>query len=1184
MENLAPSLVFSAFSAETGRELYRVKPDGEVELLKDINPGSNESDPNLFTEFNGSLYFQAQDESNGDELYRLSVDGSVTLVQDINPGPGDGRPFGFTPIDDSLYFTARDGNSGSELYRVKSFGIVEAVAEYFPGPMSSTPTNFFTFGNALYFVARDEQSGFELRRSFDGGKGADVVRDINPGSGSSSPGDFVEFNGSVYFSAFEPEMGRELYRLMANGEAFRVTDINPGPGNAAPTDLTEFAGDLYFAASENQFFNMLYRVKQDGMIELVDDVVIDNGMDGADFTKFNGNLYFSGDKSEYGTELFRVTSTGTVSLAVDIEPGFLDSTPAGFTEFNGALYFAAKTKEFGREVYRLQPGDNGQDSAMRVTDIFEGMGSANPEDFTVYGDALYFSATDGSTGRELWRIDSNDDFTRVNDINPGSDGSDPEGFMVFPPPVPMLSVAPENAEKSEGDSGTTTFTFTVTRSQITDVETTVTYVIGGDGEDAATADDFDTGGLFPSGTLIFAPGQTSETVSVPVAGDTQIEPDEGFKITLMNPGGDAIIITATATGLIENDDEPAPPAFAIAASDADKDEGDSGTRDFTFTVTRSGDTGGTASVDYAVDYSGDDRADSADFDGPLDGTLTFEDGEDQKTVTVTVAGDTDFEPDEAFAVTLSNPSEGASITEATASGTILNDDQQDLPSFSIVVADADKNEGNSGTTPFTFTVTRDIDTPETIAVGIEVVGSGEHPADPNEIFGVPTQLSFDPTDMMKTLTIGVTGDTDVEEDESFTVTISAGDNATIAQDQGSATGIIRNDDEVTGPVLSVSAEQSELVEGAPGEPTELVFTITRDGVTDGRVEVGYAVIGVEPSPADPDDFAEAGGEFPAGTVTFEDGVTEQTVTVIIRGNDVVEDDKYFALTLSPLGEGVEFAQMEAQVMIQNDDELPDPAATIDRVTVVQDGIVGGGASIDNLYTIPANPDLIGENVQISDPGGDNFIHLFAGIEIEMAEVASGTVRLTLTTGEEITILEANQFSFLVGGNPLSGDWAMPVTYEQFVENTLGIAGGVPEEGMVTGGPVTIGDDAGGGGGNQGDVVDLNAFGEDVTGTAAAETFSLDVDAAKQSGLQCEIFDFDTAADTLRLDLAGTPAGIDTLEELDGLDLGDGHNAAVQINEIAGDTLLNLGLDQSGNLVTLCLQGIDDPAAVDVILA
>src|SRR5258705_445387 len=72
-----------------------------------------------------------------------------------------------------------------------------------------------------------------------------------------------------------------------------------------------------------------------------------------------------------------------------------------------------------------------------------------------------------------------------------------------------------------------------------------------------------------------------------------------------------------------------------------------------------------------------------------------------KQITVLVNGDTKFEADEAFTVHLSGAS-GARISDALGDGTIANDDTD--PTFAI--DDVTHNEGNGGTTSYTFTVTK----------------------------------------------------------------------------------------------------------------------------------------------------------------------------------------------------------------------------------------------------------------------------------------------------------------------------------------------------------------------------------------------------------------------------------------------------------------------------------------------
>jgi hypothetical protein len=271
-------------------------------------------------------------------------------------------------------------------------------------------------------------------------------------------------------------------------------------------------------------------------------------------------------------------------------------------------------------------------------------------------------------------------------------------YTVAAPPS-ALAIAATAASKAEGNSGSTPFTFTVTRTGDTSGVSTVGYAVTGSGANAANAADF-TGGVLPTGTVTFAAGVTSQVITINVNGDTTVEPDEGFTVTLSNPVG-GTISTAAATGTILNDDTLPLPMLAIAATAASKAEGNSGSTPFTFTVTRTGDTSGVSTVGYAVTGSGASAADAADFTGGVlpTGTVTFAAGVTSQVITINVAGDTTVEPDEGFTVTLSNPV-GATISTATATGTILNDDTLPPPTLAIAATDASKAEGNSGSTPF----------------------------------------------------------------------------------------------------------------------------------------------------------------------------------------------------------------------------------------------------------------------------------------------------------------------------------------------------------------------------------------------------------------------------------------------------------------------------------------------------
>ena len=112
-------------------------------------------------------------------------------------------------------------------------------------------------------------------------------------------------------------------------------------------------------------------------------------------------------------------------------------------------------------------------------------------------------------------------------------------------------VAIERRTVMEGDSGTTTLVFDVLLSSPSESTVTVDYTTIG--FDAGVGSDFG----FASGTLTFAPGETSKTVSVDIIGDTEAESDERFTVRLTNPSGATISAFSQDLNVqIINDDGP----------------------------------------------------------------------------------------------------------------------------------------------------------------------------------------------------------------------------------------------------------------------------------------------------------------------------------------------------------------------------------------------------------------------------------------------------------------------------------------------------------------------------------------------------------------------------------------------------------------------------------------------------
>lgn len=120
---------------------------------------------------------------------------------------------------------------------------------------------------------------------------------------------------------------------------------------------------------------------------------------------------------------------------------------------------------------------------------------------------------------------------------------------------PVVSIAATSADKPEGNSGTTNYTFTVTRAGDASAAASVQWAVAGSGSSPVAADDF-VGGALPSGSVSFAAGETSKTITIGVQGDTQLEQDEAFTVTLSGASAGTTIIGGAAQGLVRTDEAP----------------------------------------------------------------------------------------------------------------------------------------------------------------------------------------------------------------------------------------------------------------------------------------------------------------------------------------------------------------------------------------------------------------------------------------------------------------------------------------------------------------------------------------------------------------------------------------------------------------------------------------------------
>ncbi|MGE3758313.1 MAG: Calx-beta domain-containing protein, partial [Pseudobdellovibrionaceae bacterium] len=356
--------------------------------------------------------------------------------------------------------------------------------------------------------------------------------------------------------------------------------------------------------------------------------------------------------------------------------------------------------------------------------------------------------------------------------------------------VPSVSINSPAAE-DEGSS----IDFTVSLSEASGKTITVDYA----NSDVTTTQGSD----YPAttGTLTFAPGEITKTITVATVADLIDEvATENFDITLSNENN-ALLGTDTGVGSI-NDVDP-PPTLSINSPGAEN-EG----QNVEFTVTLSPPSGQTVQVNY---NSVDGTASVGDGDfSSVTGTLIFTPGETSKSVIVGLVNDAlDEEDVETFTLFLSG-SINAGI--GTASGTGSLTDTDSLPDLSINSPGA-VLEGLA----VTFTVSLNTASGRTITVDYQA--SGVTAGSPGDFTDSPGTLIFAAGETSKDITVTTIGDAAVEPSETFSMTILNAVNAGITSSVGTGT---LNDDDLPPAPTGLSLSSPSTSPNTDSTPTVLI--------------------------------------------------------------------------------------------------------------------------------------------------------------------------------------------------------------------------------------------------------------------------------------------------------------------------------------------------------------------------
>jgi len=467
-----------------------------------------------------------------------------------------------------------------------------------------------------------------------------------------------------------------------------------------------------------------------------------------------------------------------------------------------------------------------------------------------------------------------------------------------------ISIA--GVSQPEGNTGTADFILTVTKSDVYEVPVSVDWATR-DGN-AHAPDDY----LSATGTVIFDPNETVKSVTVSVVGDRVYEQNEYFYVDLSNPV-DCSIGTGTTISWIQNDD------VRVSIGDVDLAEGNTGTTDYVFSLSLSGAYPFEVSVDWAT--ANGSAVTPGDYIA-ASGTAVFPPGTtDPQTVTASVVGEADYEPDEYFRVLLSNPVNG-SIHDGTGYGWIRNDD------IRVSIADRITDEGDSGATDFVFDVT--LSAAYGLPTSVDWATADSTASAPDDYVTASGTVDFPIGETLRTVTVQVVGDLAREQNEQFEVRLSNPVNMSIGD--GVALGLITNDDSYP----EVTIHDAAHFEGNSGTGDfELPVTLSAAYVEEVRVYYttsdGTAVA--------PDDYIST-----TSSVIFPPGETDGVATVPVVGNHEVEPDETFEVTLfSPSNATI--ADGTAVATILNDDLAGD--LFIDNVSLSE----GDAGTTDFVFTV-----------------------------------------------------------------------------------------------------------------------------------------------------------------------------------------------------------------------------------------
>lgn len=885
--------------------------DGSVD--GDFQASANETVRSLIMQGDGKVVMAGAFTTVGgvvrNHIARVNSNGS--LDTSFNPGPGSDNPLfaaaeAFVNSQRKLYigggFTTFNNVGRNGIARLNNDGTLDT--EFNPPlgangtvyAVAAYPTNTTDSGKVLiagdFTAVNGVGCGGIARLNADGS----LDPTFNPGSGANAAVRAIalQSDGRILiggsFTNYSGTTMNHFARLNANGTLDAT--FTPGVGANDTVDSITVQGDTrivlggQFTRCNGVTRNHVTRLNSDGTV----DPTINFGSGANNFVAAtlvqpDGKIVIGGGFTEYdGTGVQRIARIYGGSIA-----------GSGTLEFTAADYSVAENGTNALITVRRRGGTSGSPNI--AVDVVATDGTATSGiNYLGATNTLVFPPGEVLLTLQIPVIDDfdlNQDRTltlNLQNLQPA--GGAPAGPDLGNQPVATLTIVNDDSAISF-DSPTYTVSenvlggvagIRVIRSGATAGTATVDFLTTTNG--TATAGlDYTT----VTNALVFNPGESVKTLFIPIVNDLLVEGNETVAMALTNASG-ALMLAPTEAVLTIVDDDFAPGQILFAQS--------------AFTVAENGGpaaitlvrTNGRTGV-VSVNLTTTDVTANAPLDyTAMNVSVSFGDGETNKTVLIPINDDLLVEGPETFNVTLTNATGGATILGSNvAPVTILDDEVGATFSSPTYVV----NEAGPSVTISVLRIN-----------GSNGVASVHYAtADSTAIAGqdftdTSGTLTFANGETLKTFTVPITDDSLVEGDESFQVVLSNPSPGLVILNGTSRVTILDNDPGLTfAPTSYVVSEAG----------TNVILTVVRTNASTGTVTVSYGTT---------NGTATAGADYVgvAGVITFTNGEVSKTITVPINNDTEVEGDETFTVALSnPTGGAQLVGTTVADVTIVDND-------------------------------------------------------------------------------------------------------------------------------------------------------------------------------------------------------------------------------------------------------------------------